>query len=60
MIELLVSLIIAGLFIYVVFWFIDSILTLPANMGQIVKVVISVLALLWLLQRFAGAGSFGL
>jgi hypothetical protein len=51
MIELLVSLLIAGLVLYLLFWFVDNILQLPANMNQVVKVVVSVLALIWLLQR---------
>lgn len=52
LISLLVTLVVVGLIIYLLFWFIDNVLSLPQNMNQVVKVVISVIALIWLLTRF--------
>ena len=38
-----------GLIVYAVFWFIDT-LTLPANFKTVIKVIISIIALVFLLR----------
>lgn len=52
LISLLITLVVIGIIIWAIFWFIDSVLTLPANINQIIKVVISLIALIWLISRF--------
>lgn len=47
-ITFLIELLIAGIVVYAVYWFID-LLTLPAQIKTIIKVIIALLALLWLL-----------
>lgn len=49
--SLVVSLLVAILVVVLVFYLID-LLALPANLVQIVKIVVSVLALIWLVSKF--------
>lgn len=52
LVSFLLTLLVLGIVIWGVFWFIDNVLTLPGNINQIVKVIISVIALVWLVSRF--------
>lgn len=58
LIPLLVQLLIGGLVVYAVYWFIGM-LALPEPFKKIVMVVIAIIALLWLLGLF-GLGSYTL
>lgn len=51
MADLLVTLLLGGLVIAVVYWILGM-LTLPQNVKNIIMVVVAVLALIWLLTTF--------
>ncbi len=60
LISLLISLLILGLVIWAIFYFIDNVLTLPGNVNQILKIVISIIALIYLVSRFLPGVNIGL
>jgi hypothetical protein len=59
MIELLISAIVACLIVGLLLWAIANLPFIPAPMGQILRVVIIVVACLWLISMLLGHGGFG-
>jgi hypothetical protein len=55
MIELLITLVIAGLVFYLLFWFIGYI-GLPAPFDKVARVIIALIALVFLLNLLSGFG----
>lgn len=53
--ELLINLLIVGLVIWAINWFIDTVITLPPNVKMIAKIILGIVALIWLL-RLIGVG----
>ncbi len=51
LIPILVTLLIIGLVIYATYWLLDT-LELPANIKQLAKVIIAIIALIYVLQLF--------
>ena len=52
MVDLIISLLLGGLVIYVVYWIIGM-LAIPQQIKTVILVIIAVLALVWLLRSFA-------
>ncbi len=55
MIDLLITLVVAGLIFYLLFWFI-SFVGLPAPFDKVAKVIIALAALIFLLNLLTGLG----
>ena len=51
LIPLLVQLLIGGLIVYAIYWFVD-LLKIPSPFNTMVKVIIAIIALIWLLRIF--------
>jgi hypothetical protein len=51
LVPILITLLVVGLVIYAVYWLLDT-LALPGNIKQLAKVIIAIIALIYILQLF--------